>query len=320
MQPNPISLTIPVSQALDRVKEVLFRPFDAGKWFVIGFCAWLACLGEGGFGGGTHFNFGNHHGPQVRNLHDLFDQARGFVMHNLGWLIPVAAAVLLLTLVLSLLFVWLSSRGQFMFLHCVALNRAEVSQPWHRFSREANSLFLFRLVLGSVGLVCVLPLVAAIVALVVVMVSRGQATVAGVMGVSLLTLLAIALCTVFGLIGKFTRDFVVPVQFLRGGSTVAGWRMLKPVFSANVGQFILYLLFQIVLGIAIFACVAVVVLVTCCIAGCLMAIPYLGTVLLLPVLMFKRAYSLYYLAQYGAGLDVFSVAAQPLPGQASPAL
>jgi molecular chaperone DnaJ len=28
------------------VKRVLFQPFDLGKWFVIGFAAWLAHLGD----------------------------------------------------------------------------------------------------------------------------------------------------------------------------------------------------------------------------------------------------------------------------------
>ena len=50
--PTEISVTAPVGQALDRVKRMLFQPFDLGKWFVIGFCAWLAGLGESGGGGG----------------------------------------------------------------------------------------------------------------------------------------------------------------------------------------------------------------------------------------------------------------------------
>jgi hypothetical protein len=57
------------------------------------------------------------------------------------------------------------------------------------------------------------------------------------------------------------------------------------------------------------------VLLTCCIAGCLMALPYLGTVLFLPVLIFQRSYALYYLAQYGPQYDVFPVppASEPPP-------
>jgi hypothetical protein len=62
---------------------------------------------------------------------------------------------------------------------------------------------------------------------------------------------------------------------------------------------------------AIGALVFATIIVTCCLAGCLMMLPFLGTVLLLPVLVFKRAYPLYYLAQYG--YDVFSIPAGPSP-------
>ena len=45
--------------------------------------------------------------------------------------------------------------------------------------------------------------------------------------------------------------------------------------------------------------------ITCCCAWCIMAIPYIGTVALLPIFVFARSYSLYYLAQYGRQYDVF---------------
>jgi hypothetical protein len=64
--------------------------------------------------------------------------------------------------------------------------------------------------------------------------------------------------------------------------------------------------------------VMLAILVTCCCACCLMALPFLGTVLLLPVLVFKQAYSLYFLAQFGPEYDVFPPAppAAPPPGLA----
>jgi hypothetical protein len=77
------------------------------------------------------------------------------------------------------------------------------------------------------------------------------------------------------------------------------------LFRGNVGNFILYFLFQIVLTIVIGMMLLVVVVATCCIAGCFLAIPYLGTVLLLPVHVFNRAYSLSYLAQFGPQFNVF---------------
>ena len=52
-------------------------------------------------------------------------------MQNLHWIVPLVATLLVLGLALGILLLWLNSRGKFMFLHCVALDRAEVTRPWH---------------------------------------------------------------------------------------------------------------------------------------------------------------------------------------------
>jgi hypothetical protein len=324
-----ISVTEPVSPALERVKTMLFKPFDLGKWFTIGFCAWLAFLGEGGSGGGginnafnNNSNAGNG-GAAGDSLRHAYHQARDYVVDNLGWIVPAAAAAVILLLALWLLILWLSSRGKFMFLHCVALDKAEVAEPWNKFEREANSLFWFRLVLGLIGMVLMLPMLAFIAMLVVRMVLRGEPDAAGIMVAAGLGLLFLLLAIVFTLIQKFTVDFVVPILFLRGGKCLAAWREFWGLLADNAGLFTLYILFQIVLGIAIGIIVVGAVLITCCIAGCLMMIPYLGTVLLLPVLVFKRSYPLYFLRQFGQGYDVFPPAPpappatglQPPPGE-----
>ena len=304
-QPKEVSVSLPFTQAIDWTKVVLFRPFDAGKWFVMGFCAWLALLGQGGSGGGVgHYNFGGKGGwgEVQRGLEKAWD----FVVQNLEWIVPLAATLVVIGLAVWLVLLWLSSRGQFMFLHCVALNRAEVSLPWHKYAREGNSLFLFRLALGVIGWVLTLPLVAGVVLLIVGMVRAGAASVGGVLGVLGLGLLLLVVGVVLAIVVKLTKDFVVPIQFLRGNTCPAAWRELTGLISANVANTILYLLFQIVLSIALGLLVVVLVLATCCVAGCLFAIPYLGTVFLLPILVFARAYSIWYLAQYGPEYDVFA--------------
>jgi hypothetical protein len=303
---SEISVIAPISAALERVKQLLFRPFDLGKWLVIGFCAWLALLGQQGGGGfGGNFNFGSHNRHGGEGLMEGIRRAKDYVADNLTWIVPLAAALLLLMVALGLLFNWLSSRGKFMFLHCVALNRAEVVVPWNQFTREANSLFWFRLGLGLVSMIATLPLVAFVVIPIVGMVKAGAANAAGIAISSVSLLLVIALGITFFVIRKLTMDFVVPIMFLRRHKCMESWRELRGLFSGNVGNFILYFLFQIVLGMVIGIMVLIVVIATCCIAGCFMAIPYLGTVLLLPVHVFNRAYSLYYLAQFGREFDVF---------------
>jgi hypothetical protein len=305
----------PVSPAFERMKLMLFRPFDFGKWFVIGFCAWLAYLGEAGSGfPGGNFNTGNHSqgtGPDFR--HGL-EQARSFVLNNLDWIVPVAAIVIFLCLALGVVFLWLNSRGKFMFLHCVALNKAEVIEPWDKFEHEGNSLFWFRIVLSLIAAVLTLPLLATIAVLILRMIYHGEPDLTGIVAAACLALVFFALAIVFAIIKKFTVDFVVPIMFLRGGKCRAAWKEFYGLLLANSGQFVLYILFQIVLSMAIGAIVFGAIIITCCIAGCLMALPYLGTVLLLPVLIFKRAYPLYYLAQFGPQYDVFPPSVPPMPG------
>jgi hypothetical protein len=92
---------------------------------------------------------------------------------------------------------------------------------------------------------------------------------------------------------------------------------LGGLLRGNIGNLVLYFLFRIVLAIAISVVVAGVVLVTCRIAGCLFALPYLGTVILLPILVFERAYSVAYLAQFGPDYDVFSPLATGVSGMPS---
>lgn len=319
-RPREISVAEPVAPALERVKQMLFKPFDLAKWITLGFCAWLAGLGEsGGGGGGGNFNagnhFGDHNGQPVEQFRQFYHKANDFVMINLGWIVPVAILLVLLGVTLWLLILWLSSRGKFMFLHCVALDKAEVAEPWNRFMNEANSLFRFRIVLGLIGLVLTLPLLVFMLLAILRMVLQGEADVAGVMTAVSLFFGLLLVGLVFAVIRKFLVDFVVPIQYLRRCNCLAAWREFFALLTEHPGSFVLYLLFQIILGMAIGILVMTVVLVTCCCAGCLLLLPFIGTVLLLPVLVFKRAYPLYYFAQYD-GCDVFSI---PSPLSPSPA-
>lgn len=48
-----ISYSNPLSRGWDRMKKALFQPFDIGKWFTVGFTAFLAALVDGGSPGGN---------------------------------------------------------------------------------------------------------------------------------------------------------------------------------------------------------------------------------------------------------------------------
>jgi hypothetical protein len=318
-RPERVSVIDPIGPAIERVKLMLFRPFDLQKWLVIGFCAWLAYLGTGGGGGSGGGGGGPHYTPghperheQQEQIRQWIDTSRDYVSENSYWIVPLVVITVVLIVAICLLIAWLNSRGRFMFLHCVATNKAEVKVPWHKFRRHANSLFLFRIVLGIIGLALVGVPIVAIVVLAIMLASGALVAVAAVPGIIILVLVLFTFGIVLFLVRKFTFDFVVPIMFLQTASSVAGWREFMTTLSANKLRFALYLLFQIVIGIVIGAIIGIgfcVGLCLCC-ASCLLLIPYIGTVILLPLLVFQRAYSLYYLQQFGPRLDVFAVEAQ----------
>ena len=249
-QAREMSVTLPVGQAMDRVKKVLFQPFDLARWFAIGFCAWLAYLGEGG-GLTSGFNWGGHNAHGRHSIRHGFEQARDYVLHNIAWIAPLAIALILVSLAIWLVVMWLSSRGRFMFLHCVALNAAEVQVPWVRFAPEADSLFLFRLVISLISLGVMLPLVGGLLLVVMRMVFREAVSPGGLLLAVALVLVMIAVGIVFWIIGRLTRDFVVPLQFLRRSRCLDAWRELGGLLRGNLGNLVLYFLFRIVLAIAI---------------------------------------------------------------------
>lgn len=298
-----ISVIDPIGPAFERVKVILFKPFSLGKWFVIGFCAWLACLGSGGGGGpsGPNFNFFRiGHGPG-----QVFHESKEYIALNLAWIIPVILVAITLVIALWLVITWLNSRGKFMFLHCVALNKAEIKVPWRKFQKHGDSLFLFRIALALIYLAAlILPITIAI--FVIVALARTDARIGFILGLIAIGLVVFLISIVFGIVKNFVMDFVVPIMFLRTSSSKAAWQEFLALLSANKGRFALYILFQIVIGMAIGTIIFAAVCITLCCLACFMSIPYIGTVILLPVLVFERAYSLCYLRQFGPEFDVFS--------------
>jgi hypothetical protein len=298
-----VSVVEPVGKAIEEVKTILFSPFNLEKWFTIGFCAWLT--------------FMSLIIPGFQEIIGSVREEKEWVITNLTWLIPLTCFVVTLIILIGLVLSWLSSRGQFMFLHCVAKNKAEVSIPWTKYASHGNSLFLFRIVFGLIAFV--------IIVLYMVAVGLGIFFLAGGMGgaheVSAPVILGIIvggigyvmLLILFVVIYRFTLDFVVPIMYLRMIPCTTAWREFLEIVSARKGALFVYLLFQIVIGIAVSAVVLAFALVTCCCACCFMMIPYIGTVILLPILVFERAYSLHYLRQFGSDFDVFIPEPQDTP-------
>ncbi|OQY07568.1 MAG: hypothetical protein B6I25_01525 [Planctomycetales bacterium 4572_13] len=311
-QSRQISVIEPIGAAIEKTKQVLFRPFDIAKWFAIGFCAWLAALGSGG---NLNFNFGNWGSrEQYPDFQQGIHNAKEAVLENLPMVIRIGTLAILIIVVLLLVFMWIRSRGQFMFFNCVAQNKGEVVAPWKQYAQQANSLFLFRLALGLAGFVVSILFIVPLVVIGISFLNTGLAgfALANVVWGFLLVFCIIMVVMTLSGIKLLTDDFVVPIMSLRRCTVTEGWKEFWSLLMANKGPFTLYLLFLFVIGLAIGMIVLTAVLVTCCCAACFLMIPYIGTVLMLPILVWRRAYSLFYLAQFGPQFDAFQNTPDPV--------
>ncbi len=287
------SVTDAVHSALERTRKVLFRPFSLKKWFILGFCSFLATLGRGGCS--AHYNVhGEDPGRQV-------GRAAAWISSHPFLVLALAAGGLVVGLAIKAVLVWLSSRGTFMFLDGVVRDRGAVSEPWHRLADPAYSYFLLRftVVAGMAFLSVLILLCCAILAWPSLMSQTFdyRARVALIVGAS--TFLPLGLLYV--LVRSILSDFIAPIMYIReidaGPAAVLFWRQLfLPHFTSIVLFYLCKLALAIIAGLG--AILAVVF--TCCLA----AIPYLGSVILLPFTVFFRSYSIFYLSQFGQGWDI----------------
>lgn len=316
-QPREISVVEPIGAAIEKTKQILFQPFDIAKWFAIGFCAWLATLGNGGGGGGFNFSGpGNRSGGGMHDFRHEMNNAKDAILENLPVVISVAAGVIILVLALAVVFMWLKSRGQFMFLHCVAENKGEVVKPWKHYAQQANSLFLFKVVLWLAGSVASLLF---IVPLVFIVISFAKTefkvfAAAGVIPAVFLVLGFIVLAICLTVVKTLTEDFVVPMMRLEACTVTDGWKRFWALCKPNMGTFFLFLLFLIVVNIVLGMIAFAVVMGACCLCcvGIIFLIPYISTVAMLPLLVWRRAYSALFLAQFGPAYDVFIQSPTPV--------
>ena len=295
-----IEIFPPFNEALELTKRILFQPFDIGKWLVIGFAAFLAHLAGGGGGGGGNFNsLGKapwKNGNLNWNYRSWSNDAYQSTDMSGCWLplILGGAAVFFIILVVCL---WIGSRGKFIFTDCIVRNRAAIVEPWHEYRREGNSYFFFTLVLGLAMMV--------VVGLATIPIWMPFALHGATPAGPLFVMTLIALGCIFVVVAIFiavATSFMVPIMYRRRCSALTAFHAAVDMIMAEPGPVILYVLFLVVLWMAAAMVSCVASCVTCCIA----AVPYVGTVILLPIYVFLTSYVLLFVRQFGPDYDAFA--------------
>ena len=295
-----ISCTRAVCSGWDRMEKALFRPFDLGKWFLLGFSAWLANLGQGF---GVHFNF-----PSV-------PQKGAFPFENiptalLVLICGIAFAVLMVCLVLAIVMLWIRSRGDFMFLDNLVHGRTLILEPWRKFSGQGNSLFMFRIVCWIFFMGFLLIALVSSLLLCWHSIRAGKMDslcIAGIIfGVSCLFIFILSVV----LYEISLKSFIVPIMFRRQICAFDASIEFLTLFSGNPAAFIRYFLMYMLLSLCASIAVVIFIISTCClccIGLIVLCLPYLWAVVMLPILAFFRFYSIEFLAQFGDDYNVYAV-------------
>lgn len=299
-----LSVVDPVNAAIEQARRVCFRPFDIGKWFIVGFCAFLAAFVEGGANVPTNFNFQSGGGPSGKSFAEDLRTGIDWIQAHLAILAIIGLFVLIVGLVLGALFIWLGSRGQFMFIDNIARNRGAVIAPWKEYRKEGDSLFWFHFLFGLAVLAAILavPVGAIFIALPDIQTQKFGSAAGTGLAVGISGFLVVVLFS--ALVNLFLNDFVVPIMYLRRIGVMEAWREFRTsMLAGHVGTFVAYVLFKILISIPVGLLMALLICCTLCIG----VIPYVGThVLMLPLHVFWRSYSLGFIEQFGPEWRIFS--------------
>ncbi len=293
----------PLARAWGRMKKALFHPFDVSKWLVVGFTAFLAGLMDWHRGGDGNSARGKGHWDW-EDFFDFPERAWEWLLDNPGWFTLIVLGVVLLILFIILL-TWLSSRGKFMFLDNVVHDRAQVVKPWNEYKREGNSLFLWRF---CFGFICFLLFISFFVFCFFTLYhlhesyAARQTTILAIVG---MVLLGLTLIIITGYINTFLKDFVVPIMYRHNMKTFQAWSRFLPILSRHFLYFLFWGILNFFLHILAVICVVVLGLFTCCIGIILVIIPYIGTVVTLPLSYTFRAFSVEFLEQFGSDFELF---------------
>lgn len=307
MQLPQISYTNPVSRGFESVKRILFSPFDIGKWFALGFSAWLSVL----MSGGSSFqgNFGGSGGDSSSSSStDPFSQ---WIEENLGLFLLIAAIVVVVVIAISVALTWVQSRGKFMFLDNLVHNRALIGEPWREYKREANSLFLWTVIFNIIAFVLLGGVMLVFFLLMFGTLEGIDSAVPSILVIVVMVITMLILFLIYGYIATLLNDFVVTIMYKDRITVTAAWKKFLSLHQQYTSKFVLYALWKLLLTIATSTVLMTIGLITCCIGYILMAIPYIGAVITLPVLAFFRLFGPEFLRQFGEEYDIIEPTTPP---------
>ena len=332
------SLGDALEKAFDRVVEYCFQPFDFTKWWIMGFVAWIASLGENGIGSGFHFNIplGNStpssSNKVLTNTKSITSEIEQFIHDKLTteWIIAgiVGAIVLLLIfLIIWLVVAWLKAKFTFIFIDNIINDRAEVKKPWREWDKQGTSLFKWKVLFSVISTFIMTPLILMAIGIPLKMCwssfEAEQLLPAGktglIIGALFIFIITIA-SIILAIISFVVNKLIVPIMYKERLTIKEAWKRFRPVLNTNKGNITLFIIVYAFVVIAVGSVAAIALLIVgllTCGFFCMAFIPLLSgfivSIIMLPVTIFYRMFSYEYAMQFELGSTPDPRATPPVP-------
>ena len=231
-----------IEPAFKHMANMLFRPFVLRMWLSLGFIS-IMCGGAGS--GNIRIPDFSNWSNSDKTRHEFLPSGSPFPEISVLLLVILGAVIVL---AIALLFGWLASVFQFVYVDDIVRKSGAIKEPFARLKKLGTSYFLWNLAFGlifllALGILVGLPLMA-------VFIPEGVGMGAKVVAVVWAVIIGIALIILMSIIDIFARDFVVTAMYVRGIRVMEGWRTVLPILKANAGQVVLYILLLIAFAIA----------------------------------------------------------------------
>ena len=247
-----LSATEAISPALNRTRDVLFRPFRWGNY--LKFCA-VAVLTEGIW---TNLRSNNNVPAKAGSQGVPFHIDPGMIagLIALGVLLLVFAVVLLYVVV----------RLRFALFHCLTHRTRELTPGWHLYRQQATRFFVLSLVVCfgflAVAAVAFAPFIPGIMKVIHESQAAGRLDVADFLPLILqLVPVILLLCLAGVAVDVVMRDFMLPHMALENATAGEAWTATLERIAAEKGAFLLYAVLRVVLPCAAMIALAIVLII-----------------------------------------------------------
>ncbi len=256
-----------IGESAEWTKFALFKPFNFKKWMALTFIALMA----GSMSNGCNFNTGSgwnnsHHyeqkqaqapqgaaGGQAQAVTPLMTQKPSH--EDVVLISVVIGTIIIFIFVIVILFSWLASRFSFVFLEDVIKNEASIDGPFAANADVGNSYFRFNIVFIAVflaifGFLMYLAVAALIKSGLVNTSSPSPEQVIKIILMLIPVILAaLALFTITAVISLIMKDLAVPIMYKERIRSLAAWGKSWELIKKNAGDFTVYVLIKMGLGI-----------------------------------------------------------------------